>query len=119
MFLLPFVAVAWQPTDRARVFADDVRAAILSAGMNYSEAADAMGMSLCDLSEALACRKPLNVFRLSDMPDTFWEAFDSRRAKRRGGMYLSADMVLLLRGATLLKRRMLKVESVSLKRKVG
>jgi hypothetical protein len=120
MFLVPFATAAWAPSDRARDLAEDVRAAILECGLDLSHAADLMGIPLSVLSEGLACRKPLNVFRLTCLPPAFHDAWDARRAARRGALFLCADLVTILRGAGRVGRmRMAKISAETRTRKLG
>lgn len=116
MNTLLFPLAVWVVDDRARAFASDVRDAI-DAVLTRSEAASLMRLTnkneqpnVAELSAQLNCQKPLNVFRLTALPDAFWDALAVRQADRRGGMYLAPPVVELLRGAAKLgPKRMLKV----------
>lgn len=112
--LIPILAftAAWTPDDRARELAADMRAALdlwlSEIGQGWKYAADAMGTSVSELSAWLSCRKPLNAFRFAVLPDAFQDHLLAVRAKRIGGVFLSADIVILLKGASVLRRSLVK-----------
>lgn len=106
LFIAPFFMQPWTPTDAARAFAEDVAAALDAVfPHNRMAAADALGLKLADLSQQLSCQKPLNLYRLTspDIPDRFWDELFERRAARRGGLYLRAEIVTVLKGAASLR----------------
>ena len=103
MFVMPVVLAPWAPDDRSRAFAQDVASAI-DATLTRKEAAALLQIKEPLLSEWLSCERPLNAFRLTALPESFWHALMGRLAERRGGYYLAPDMVTLLRGAAALRR---------------
>lgn len=93
---------AWVADDDARTLARIVREA-LDATVTRGDALDRMRLANeAQLSEQLNCQKPLNLFRLSGLPESFWDDFQSRLAQLRGGLYLPPSVVLVLKGAAAL-----------------
>lgn len=115
MTLLSFLA-AWVPTEKARTLARAIADAI-DATMTRKDAADRMRLTNRNgepnealLSEQLSCQKPLNLFRLAEMGEAFWDALELKLAEYRGGLYLTPGTVAVLRGASLIgRRRMLRM----------
>lgn len=120
MEVILFPLAAWSPDDDARSFAADVRDAI-DATVTRKVATDLMRLtSEAQLSEQLSCAKPLNVFRLTALPDAFWDALLERQAARRGGVYLPPGVVVLLKGAAMLGwRRTLRMTLPEKKERVS
>jgi hypothetical protein len=106
MFVIPMLLTPWHADDRSRAFAQDVSAAI-DATLTRKEAAALLQIKEPLLSEWLACARPMNAFRLTALPETFWHALMVRLAERRGGYYFTPEIVTLLRGAAALKRNVL------------
>lgn len=111
--LMPF---AYIQTAESLRLAVDVQAAI-DATMPRKEAASLLGISEADLSHQLAGRKPLNLFRLTSLPDAFWHALLEKRALHHGGIYVRPDVVDLLKGAAGLRKSMAKMAGKSAERK--
>lgn len=110
MWLLHGLA-AWVATDGARMLARAIRDAIDST-MTRSEANAYMRLgNEALLSEQLNCQKPLNLFRLGEMPAAFWDAFETQLAAARDGLYLTPSTVAVLRGAAVVsgRKRMLRM----------
>lgn len=117
--LVPIFASAWVPDDKARALAQDIAAAI--DGTRYRNedgvliqltrkvAAARLGISEQLLSEWLACVRPINLFRFTALPSAFWDSLLRELAARQGGMFLSADLVMLMRGAAMVPRAMQKM----------
>jgi hypothetical protein len=82
--LLPIVgfSAAWNPSDHARAVAVDIDAARVRGGLSKGEMAFAMGLSEAALSRQLNLHEPMNVYRLADLPASFWIAFLLVRAQR-------------------------------------
>lgn len=104
------LCIPWTPTDEARQFARDVADALDAAfPRNRGAQADALGLALPDLSMQLACVKPFNAWRLTrlkgDAATKFWDALLATCAEHQGGLYLKPDLVMLLRGAAVLRRK--------------
>jgi len=95
------ICAAWiGHTDRSRALAQCIDGARRALGWTEKELADKMGLcSREELAQMLAGRKPLNLFRLADLPDTFHAAYDARRAGLRGAVVLEAPDLSLIRGA--------------------
>jgi hypothetical protein len=85
-------------TDASREDANALRDAIAAMGLKHADVADGMGLSdEKQLSRQLAGSEPLNLWRLSNLPD-LRNKFDAIRAERRGAILLEPGMVALLRG---------------------
>ncbi len=96
-----------------------VVAALDKAGISHKEAAIAMHLTEQRLSEALNGRSPLSVFRLADLPDAFWDAFDALGVEDRGGIVvLTPELAQLLRGVNQLVMAKARLRP-GLKAKVG
>lgn len=115
LFIPASFCSAWTPDERARELAADVRTALdvwlseLDPPQGWKHAADLMDrMSVSELSAWLSCRKPLNIFRFAKLPDAFHSHLTAVRAKRLGGVFLTRDVVMLLKGASSLRRSLVK-----------
>jgi hypothetical protein len=94
VFLTTFTMTARADALRVRVVA-----ALDKSGISRKEAAITMRLTEQRLSEALNGKSPLSVFRLADLPDTFWDAFDALDIEGRGGVVvLSPKLARLVRG---------------------
>lgn len=72
--------------------------ALERSGISRKEAAITMRLTEQRLSEALNGRSPLSVFRLADLPDEFWDAFDEIGVDERGrGVVVPAVVAKLVR----------------------
>lgn len=109
---------AYAPTQESRFLASDVASAIDSV-MPRKEAAGLIGISEADLSLQLSGLKPMNVFRLTSLPEAFWHALLEKRAARIGGMYVRPDLVTLLQGASRLRRGMATMRPKAAERKTA
>lgn len=87
---------AWVASDAARRLAQDVDLAIRRAGLTRKQLEDVTGLNERKLSDCLTCKAPLNLFRLADLPDVFWRAFDEIRAERAGRLLLEKSLVRLV-----------------------
>lgn len=105
---VPMLLIPFRADTAARLFAQDVAAAI-DAALTRKEAATVMGIREALLSEWLAASRPLNAFRLLALPAAFWNELLKRLARRRGGAYLEPEVVTLLKGAAEMKRPMLSM----------
>lgn len=120
-----FFSAAWSPDAKAQELAADMRAAmdiwLSEIGEGWKYAADLMGTSVSELSAWLSCRKPLNAFRFAKLPDAFQSHLLEIRGKRLGGLFLSADVVMLLRGASVLRRSLVKarLKSVAAEKEIA
>lgn len=86
-------------TPRADALRRRVVLALDRAGISRKSAAITMRLTEQRLSEALNGKSPLSVFRLADLPDEFWEAFDALDVEERGGVVLvSTQLARLVRG---------------------
>jgi len=96
---------AWVPTDGARALARVIRDAI-DATMTRTEASACMRLNNeALLSEQLNCQKPLNIFRLGEMPAKFWDVCLEKLAEQQDGLYLTPGTVVVLRGAAAMSGR--------------
>ena len=88
--------------------------ALADAHISRKEAASLMGIKEPHLSRQLAGEPGthLSLWRLASLPESFWDAFDARRASMRGAVLISPELVALLRGAAVLKRAALKAALV-------
>jgi hypothetical protein len=85
-------------TPRADALRVRVVKALDLAGISRKEAAITMKLTEQRLSEALNGKSPLSVFRLADLPDAFWDAFDALGVEERGGVVISSRLAQLVRG---------------------
>lgn len=86
-------------TPRADALRARVVRALDAAGISRKDAAITMQLTEQRLSEALNGRSPLSVFRLADLPDAFWDAFDAIDIEDRGGVVIvSSKLARLVRG---------------------
>lgn len=108
--MLPILIFPYRHTPDADQFRRDVIAALNDAQIAHKEAAALMQLSEPVLSRQLNGEPSthLSLWRLSALPEAFWNAFDRRRAERRGAVLLTPHLVMLLRGAANLKREVLK-----------
>ena len=102
-FLAPVFVAKWQPTDKAREMADDIREEV-DARFARKESAELVGLPQSDWSEQLNCQQPLNIYRLFGLlahpaGQSFWNALLKRMARRQGGEYIDPQTVTLLNGA--------------------
>lgn len=104
--MLPILIFPYRATPDADAFRQDVIAALNDAQLSHKEAAALMGISEPVLSRQLSGEPNthLSLWRLAALPESFWDAFDIRRAERRGAVLLTPHLVTLLRGAASLKR---------------
>lgn len=94
------ICVAWiGHTPKSRALASCIEGARLALGWKHEELAERMGVTAAELSHMLAGRKPLNLFRLADLPDAFHAEYDRRRVGLRGGAVLEAPDLSFIRGA--------------------
>jgi hypothetical protein len=97
-------------TDRSRALAMCIKHAIDTLGWTHEYTASLMGLRREELDHQLAGRKPLNLWRLAELPDAFQAAYDARRAQLRGACVLEPPDLALIRGAAALgTRRMVKL----------
>lgn len=115
------VGAAWTGhTDASRDLALDVTVAIDAIFNKREGAADAMGLHPADLSRQLAGRDPLNFWRLASLGWPFWIAFCGARMARIGGVVLTSDQLVLVRGFAAMPKRMARmVLNIGEERKVG
>ena len=86
-------------TARAEALRLRVVKALAAAGISRKTAAITMRLTEQRLSEALNGKSPLSVFRLADLPDAFWDAFDALGVEERGGvLVVSTKLARLVRG---------------------
>lgn len=86
-------------TPRADALRRRVVLALDRAGISQKDAAITMKLTEQRLSEALNGKSPLSVFRLADLPDAFWDAFDALNVEERGGVVVvSPHLARLVRG---------------------
>lgn len=86
-------------TPRADALRRRVVRALDASGISHKDAAITMRLTEPRLSEALNGRSPLSVFRLADLPDAFWDAFDAIGVEERGGVVVvSTQLARLVRG---------------------
>jgi hypothetical protein len=99
-----------QHTDASRLLASDVCAALAACGLSQKAAALEMGLHPSDFNRQLAGLDPLNLWRLTALPSSFWMALCHRQAERIGAALLEPEQIALLRGAAAMgSRRMLKM----------
>lgn len=110
--------IPYAPTDESALLARDVAAAIDSV-LPRKVAAQTIGVSEADLSLQLSGVKPLNIFRLTALPEAFWHALLDKRAQRIGGLYVRPDLVTLLQGASRLRRGMATMRPRAAERKTA
>lgn len=91
-------------TDRSRALAQDIVAALAVAGIKHESAADECGLDAKRFSRALAGSEALNIWRLANLPASFWLALIGLIAVRFGASLISPEHVELLRGAARLFR---------------
>lgn len=96
--VMTLTAVAFALTPRADALRRRVVRALDVSGISRKEAAITMRLTEQRLSEALNGKSPLSVFRLADLPDAFWEAFDALDVEERGGVVISSKVARLVRG---------------------
>jgi hypothetical protein len=114
MFLLQLSA-AWVATDAARARRDRLIAAMTRTNVTRAEAAYYMRISEQQLSDQLALRHPLNLFRLCDLfqacPD-LEDAYAARGLEERGWCVLRDAAILRLVDAVqaMTDRPMLKAD---------
>lgn len=93
------VTAVFMLTPRAEVLRARVVKSLAASGISRKSAAITMRLTEQRLSEALNGKSPLSVFRLADLPDAFWEAFDALGVEERGGVVVvSAKLARLVRG---------------------
>jgi hypothetical protein len=97
----------WTPTEATRAYAQDVRQAIADDGLTEKDAASRMEIPRSLLSEWWSGAKQISGSRLAMLGETFDEKLQARRAARAGGFLLTADVVMLLKGAARLTRKMM------------
>lgn len=102
-FTLLILATVLVLTPRADALRHRVVRALDAAGISHKAAAITMRLTEQRLSDALNGRVPLSVFRLADLPDAFWDAFDALGVEERGGVVIvSTKLARLVRGVELL-----------------
>lgn len=110
-----FLAAWIGHTDRSRALAQCINAAIDALNWTQDYVADLMGLDRSDLANQLAGRKPLNLFRLADLPDEFHAEYDKRRAALRGAVVMEAPELAFVRGAVMLgPKRMARIIALPL-----
>lgn len=67
MLIIPLCTAVWQPTPAAIRRSRRLAAVLHQHGVKYEYAASVMGLSFTDFCDQLACRKPLNFYRLADL----------------------------------------------------
>lgn len=84
--MIPFCALdaIWIASEQARLLRDDIVEAFDRARLTRKDVADSMRITEQELCDELALRKPMNVWRLSDLPMRFWCEFVVVRARRTG-----------------------------------
>jgi hypothetical protein len=92
-------------SDRSRALALCIKHAIDTLGWTHEHTASLMGLRREELDHQLAGRKPLNLWRLAELPDDFQAAYDARRAQLRGACVLEPPDLALIRGAATLGRK--------------
>lgn len=75
------VVAAWAPTEPARCLALVIVAASARCQLSRKEMADLMGLNEAQLSRQLALQEPMNVFRLAQLPGSWWASFVIELAK--------------------------------------
>lgn len=99
LFTAIALATVFVLTARADALRSRVCLALDRAGISRKDAAITMRLTEQRLSEALNGKSPLSVFRLADLPDAFWDAFDALNVEQRGGVVVvSAELARLVRG---------------------
>ena len=102
----------WARTEATDTLARDVAAALDDYFDSRSAAADALGMTLPELSLQLSGQKALTLlWRCTALDVGFWDVLLAVLAKRQGGLYVGPDVVTLLRGAATLRRVPLKARA--------
>lgn len=97
--VIVFTTVVFVLTPRADALRRRVVLALDRAGISRKDAAITMRLTEQRLSEALNGKSPLSVFRLADLPDVFWDAFDALNVEERGGVVVvSTHLARLVRG---------------------
>lgn len=89
---------AFALSSRGEVLRLRVAKALDRAGISRKDAAISMRLTEQRLSEALNGKSPLSVFRLAELPDEFWDAFDTAGIEDRGGVVISSKLARLVRG---------------------
>lgn len=84
--MIPFCALdaIWIASEQARLLRDDIVEAFDRARLTRKDVADSMRITEQELCDELALRKPMNVWRLSDLPMRFWCEFVVVRGRRTG-----------------------------------
>lgn len=86
-------------TPRGESMRARIEMALDKSGISRKSAAITMRLTEPRLSEALNGKSPLSVFRLADLPDAFWAAFDALDVEERGGVVIHAPkLAQLVRG---------------------
>lgn len=109
--MFPVVAFPlYEETQAALLMRQAVSDALLEAHISRKEAAAWMGIKEPQLARQLAGEPGthISLWRLAALPQSFWDAFDARRAEQRGAVLVSPELVTLLRGAATLRRAALK-----------
>lgn len=98
------ILAAWMGhSPRSQAIAQCVRDSFKALGWKDEYAASLMKLANApQLSRQLAGIEPLNLWRLADLPDAFWQEYDRRRVGLRGGVVLEAPDLSLIRGACVL-----------------
>ena len=101
------ILAAWiGHTDRSRAVAQCIEHARKALGWTEKELADKLGLSSREeLARQLAGLKPLNIWRVADLPEDFHAAFDRYYAGLRGAVVLEPSMLSLIRGACALGQK--------------
>ena len=109
------VCSLYEGTAEAEAMRQAVKQAIADAHLSHKEVALTMGIPEPQLTRQLSGEPGthLSLWRLAQLPESFWDAFDARRAALRGAVLLSPDLVALLRGAAVLKRAAIKAALAS------
>lgn len=101
---------AWEATDESRATAKDFLEALGATGLSAKEAASRMDMSVSQLSDQLANRAHLSLWRLTMLPAKTQAEFFKRRLARFGYYVVEDAAIADLIRAVSQRRQMVKAE---------